>query len=306
MGLDSLNAASRHLEDPEYKQERITENIIRVTTPAGIFRIIGGKHYIEQNPEDLGNNYWGAVFENAYNEELRNDHPVGYEGGIQNAKTLEKVWEDKKPLFFVDTNSADNPLYLALPIVEMGMTALVGTYLLKNRGNQEGITRRNFLKAIAAVPLAYSTTDLLSMSSSAITSLVGEREMADVISHSRESFSIFDIALVKLRNLIAAEKMEEIAKGFQSVTKGKELAAIYGHAHSLGLAESLKMGHDSRMKELARTVSMLPLPFSKPEDFARVVMFEPADKGGTPIPHWKPVGQYLNKDILKIFSHKRP
>src|SRR3989344_2951556 len=102
MGLDSLNAASRHLEDPEYKQERITENIIRVTTPAGIFRIIGGNHYVEQNLEDLGNNYWGAVFENSYNEERKNDRPVGYDA-LQYKKTFEKVWEDKKPLFFVDT-----------------------------------------------------------------------------------------------------------------------------------------------------------------------------------------------------------
>src|SRR3989344_1846209 len=304
-GLEAGLKRQEKASSADVGTEKIADNILLVTTPAGKYRIIGGLHYTsEQNAQELGSNYWGIALEHAENTDVSNRESI-HDPSIQYKGIVETAFKDNKPLFFTDISGSDSDLYaFGLPLAEIAATWVLARYITKPRDNEKGMTRRNFLKMAAVAPVAYMTTDTLLNVLMSGSAMAGWNEANSKIAHFKESGFPREMYLLRLRNLIAAEKMEELSRDLKAYANNRELAAVYGQSHMKGLAEALTMGHEKRMQEIARLASVLPMPLTNPENYARVMWFYPALSGPGDLTkkQWIPGGQYLNKDILEVIS----
>ncbi len=258
--------------DESQNKEVLPKNVEIVEKPEGRYRIVYGAHNVEQATKDLGPNYAGVVLEATSSADECQTALDKNTINVQYRKIIQDTRQRKKPIFVVDIDSIPEPLmyHFGVPVVE---AAAVGVALLsknKNTGNQK-ITRRDFLKKAAKIAtLGYVGTDMLA---GLLSSSESHSEIAKKALHLRENINPKYMYLLTLRNLLVAEKMTKISMENKEQFSGEDLVAVYGENHS-DLALVLKMSREERMKELKRILSILPRPFTEPEDLARVLRFD--------------------------------
>jgi len=248
--------------------ETLPKNVELVETATGKYRLIYSMHFIPNQLEELGDDCAGVVLEGMIppTDEQTIRGRIDTMQGVSNllSKTVNEQYaqifsalaKQQKPMFIVDIHghvAHAIALIYGVPIAEW----VLANFALRNEPVHEhaAITRRDFLiRGAKTLARFYLKGDALGKAlASTSTYFIGARLPANV---AEKMYPQANLYVLTLRNLVAAEKMEQIYQEHKDQFDGKELIAIYGAFHT-GISEALKMGREARLKKIGSIVKLL-------------------------------------------------
>lgn len=242
------------------------KNIKIIETDEARFRIIYGRHYEVQQPEDLGSAEVLAIeFSDPENDYVS---PRNAEKLMVRAKEykqykliVEKAQQESKPIFFVD-NPTVNPWTDILEFECTVLEALAGCSLFyffaKDivETKRKKISRREFFKmSIKGMAGAYLINPFFTYMLGAIDTM-GDSSCgaaARFLFNFNERFHPeTGFAVLILRNHLMAQKLTTIAKSISDFKGEKPEIGIVVGAYHVGIEKALRKSNEERIKSIDR------------------------------------------------------
>lgn len=251
---------NQNTENINSKKE-LPKNIVIKELPYATFRIIYGKHNIEQDPKDI-EGLDGVVLEGIGDystiESAYKILEACYES-IQYKRIVEKAEKDRQSIFFADIVEED--VTIALQESLLNIEPIAGVLLLVSLVNdalkKQKMTRREFLKRSGKLLSGlFFSTHILEYP----LWLTGKDEEARsiinrfVLDLNERIHPETNLIVLTLRNHLLAQKMQTIAEFTNSERKKPEIGIIIGHAH-IGIERSLEKKSEERTEIIKKILN---------------------------------------------------
>lgn len=256
------------------QKEALAENVVLIEKDHARYRIVYGKHNLEQPSNAIGMPD-GIILESGFCEYETQQQAVDSLSWLdknlaQFHGIIKKAEKEEKPIFFVDIQKAAlvGYLQLALPLLEVSVGYKMLRSLAEDIISDAPVTRRDFLKRSAqGVVGAYFLSHIpkmLSVFGGSPNEQSMKRAVDRFVTDLGEQMHPETWAVVlTLRNNMIAHKMETVAENFRNEKRiDPELALVCGSSHS-GIDEVLAKTNTERIFVINRLLSVPGLDEAK-------------------------------------------
>ncbi len=233
------------------KVEKFGDKAFRVETPEGRFRMIYGTHTSSTDTKLLANTK-GTALEGV--TDLSDPQKAYVEFNLNSVypqlkNVIEHSAAEGKPLYLVDTTEWRRIVAAIAPVLLGG--AYLGSEVLRAKIKKEkpSPTRRTFIKTVMGATAAL-TAGTIASGTGGLLHNRGYEKAGHALTNAAEKIDpIATEKIIRLRNLIMAQKLTGAYRAFQQELSGSDLPLVMGEAH-INIENELMKTSDQRIAEI--------------------------------------------------------